>query len=390
MQTPDASLAERRAATRRREEDANTQLATSYKATGPAEWCDGAAAAMPCTKADSSLIRLSPGSHLAPARHTPAPPQHTQSACHRILYICAHAHATLWARARACVCIYVCMCVCARARARVHIHTYMHTHGQLWPTGSVGAGHRVSRPRGTGSVGDSAGEGRQTAGWTAARASSSGARGGPSALEEGRRPEGGAAFNHALSYHPRQSIKPSARRRERPAPHVHKRPACHWHSTRPDPAFLAARTAAQTRDTTWTKEESKHGLRERSAARCWCWYERRWTRRTLTDLPAARMRRACGRSHSGTTCWLCWLPFLDHTPRHKAVSCAFKAVSRALGDQGTRRGKASGSRDRGKREQRPWTPCIPLCPPVSPLSPPVAQAGAQTHANARIMIAFGR
>ena len=30
--------------------------------------------------------------------------------------------------------------------------------GQLWPTGSVGAGHRVSRPRGTGSVGDSVGE----------------------------------------------------------------------------------------------------------------------------------------------------------------------------------------------------------------------------------------
>ena len=31
--------------------------------------------------------------------------------------------------------------------------------GQLWPTGSVGAGHRVSRPRGTGSIGDSVGEG---------------------------------------------------------------------------------------------------------------------------------------------------------------------------------------------------------------------------------------
>ena len=65
--------------------------------------------------------------------------------CVCIVYICVHAHATLWARARACVCIYVCMCVCARARARVHIHTYMHTHGQLWPTGSVGAWHRVSR-----------------------------------------------------------------------------------------------------------------------------------------------------------------------------------------------------------------------------------------------------
>ena len=34
--------------------------------------------------------------------------------------------------------------------------------GQLWPTGSVGAGHRVSRPRGTGSVGDSVGEGART------------------------------------------------------------------------------------------------------------------------------------------------------------------------------------------------------------------------------------
>jgi len=32
--------------------------------------------------------------------------------------------------------------------------------GQLWPTGSVGAGHRASRPWGTGSVGDSVGEGR--------------------------------------------------------------------------------------------------------------------------------------------------------------------------------------------------------------------------------------
>ena len=118
-----------------REEDANTQLATSYKATGPAEWCDGAAAAMPCTKADSSLIRLSPGSHLAPARHTPAPPQHTQSACHRILYICAHAHATLWARARACVCIYVCMCVCARACACTHTYIYAYTRAHSGPQG---------------------------------------------------------------------------------------------------------------------------------------------------------------------------------------------------------------------------------------------------------------
>ena len=31
------------------------------------------------------------------------------------------------------------------ARPRVHILTYMHKHGQLWPTGSVGAGRRVSR-----------------------------------------------------------------------------------------------------------------------------------------------------------------------------------------------------------------------------------------------------
>ena len=31
--------------------------------------------------------------------------------------------------------------------------------GQLCPTRLVGAGHRVSRPRGTGSVGDSVGEG---------------------------------------------------------------------------------------------------------------------------------------------------------------------------------------------------------------------------------------
>ena len=287
-------------------------------------------------------------------------------------------------RARVYAYMYVCVCVCVRVRVYTYIHTYMHTHGQLWPTGSVGAGHRVSRPRGTGSVGDSAGEGRQTAGWTAARASSSGARGGPSALEEGRRPERGAAFNHALSYHPRQSIKPSARRRERPAPHVHKRPACHWHSTRPDPAFLAARTAAQTRDTTWTKEESKHGLRERSAARCWCWYERRWTRRTLTDLPAARMRRACGRSHSGTTCWLCWLPFLDHTPRQKAVSCAFKAVSRALGDQGTRRGKASGSRDRGKRSRDRGHRVfrfVRRCPPYLHLSLKQGHRHMQTHAS---------
>jgi hypothetical protein len=73
-----------------------------------------------------------------------------------------------------CVCVYVCVCVCVCininmfsrrqipvykyvqqatnfaythassgpqvARARVHMHTYMHTHGQLWPTGSVGPG----------------------------------------------------------------------------------------------------------------------------------------------------------------------------------------------------------------------------------------------------------
>ena len=69
--------------------------------------------------------------------------------------------------------------LCTPARARAHTHTHTHTHmhecmhapsptllptdpvprGQLWPTGSVGAGHRVSRPRGTGSVGESVGEG---------------------------------------------------------------------------------------------------------------------------------------------------------------------------------------------------------------------------------------
>ena len=61
-----------------------------------------------------------------------------------------------------CVCRYVCMWASERLGLCVsgyphpdahtlapwhprHTRTYLHTHGQLWPTGSVGAGYRVSR-----------------------------------------------------------------------------------------------------------------------------------------------------------------------------------------------------------------------------------------------------
>ena len=50
------------------------------------------------------------------------------------------------------LCVCVCVCVCARARTHTHTHI-------------CNPGHRVSKPRGTGSVGDSVGEGTQACGW---------------------------------------------------------------------------------------------------------------------------------------------------------------------------------------------------------------------------------
>ena len=49
---------------------------------------------------------------------------------------------------RGLLCMHICMYVYTRtrARARVQMHTYMHTH-------MPALAHRVSRPRGTGSVG---------------------------------------------------------------------------------------------------------------------------------------------------------------------------------------------------------------------------------------------
>ena len=84
---------------------------------------------------------------------------------HALAYTVAYWHCapcllTLWARAgRVYADMYVSrerlgLCVSgyphpdAHTLARWHprhTRTYLHTHGQLWPTGSVGAGHRVSR-----------------------------------------------------------------------------------------------------------------------------------------------------------------------------------------------------------------------------------------------------
>ena len=74
--------------------------------------------------------------------------------------------ACCWLPAPACrrLCTDARVCVLSRHACRVYARappTDPVPRGQLWPTGSVGAGHRVSRPRGTGSVGDSVGEGRR-------------------------------------------------------------------------------------------------------------------------------------------------------------------------------------------------------------------------------------
>ena len=47
-----------------------------------------------------------------------------------------------------------------QSRSRVHIYIYIYTYIYIY----VAAGHRVSRPRGTGSVGESVGEGAEAAG----------------------------------------------------------------------------------------------------------------------------------------------------------------------------------------------------------------------------------
>ena len=51
------------------------------------------------------------------------------------------------------VCMHPCMYVCVRARACARTHTYIYAYTR------PALAHKVSRPRGTGSVGDSVGEG---------------------------------------------------------------------------------------------------------------------------------------------------------------------------------------------------------------------------------------
>ena len=77
---------------------------------------------------------------------SPHPYQSTRVDQHRILL---PQHRILLPHSRLCARVCMCMCMCTliggHAHMRAHIHTYMRTRGQLWPTGSVDAGHRVSR-----------------------------------------------------------------------------------------------------------------------------------------------------------------------------------------------------------------------------------------------------
>ena len=60
------------------------------------------------------------------------------------VYVCVFVSLSL-ARARAlslALSLSLSLCACVR---HIHVHAHTLTHGQLWPTGSVGAGHRVSR-----------------------------------------------------------------------------------------------------------------------------------------------------------------------------------------------------------------------------------------------------